>query len=191
MSQALLKLVEEFGESLISGNAALQESILQKLDLATSDYPLVEQSVFEDLLKLLKDERVQKGRNSASLFKYFEYNDDLLNPEQRNVLCETFKVIYPNYIDPSSLILMLELLVSMDVNELGLIAALTEYQQLNDSPANILLPYGLKYLYKHTSNPKIKYHCEKITEHLTKDKGEEVRKEAKRTIDFMQSWSKT
>jgi len=180
----LLNLVEEFRESLVSGDVSLQESIFQELDLVVSDYSSVAQNVFEALLQLLKDEAIQKSVDSARIFKFFEYNYDLLNSDQKRVLCETFETIYPHYIDPSSLILMLEQLVDIGENELHKIEVFAQYQQLNSSPAKVLLPYGLKYLYKHTKNPEILSRCKKITKYLTKDKDEDVRKEAARTIDY-------
>lgn len=180
----LLTLIEEFRKNIITGNVALQESIFLELDLVASDYPSIEQSVFEGLLTLLKDDAVQKSGDSAWLFKFFECNHDLLTHDQKRVLCETFEAIYPHYSDPASLILMLELLVDIGENKFHLIDTFSQYQKLKSSPAKTLLPCGLKYLYKHTKDPEMLRKCKQITTTLTRDNDENVRKEAEKVLNY-------
>jgi len=171
------KLASALHKAIVAENIAAQEDLYQRLDLEISDHLFCPEECFRALLDAIADDAIAKVNESSRLIKLFEYNLDILDSSQVSNLYQSLESAYPGFVDPASLILILELLVAgHDSQEsLDMLQRLTRKSKI---PARALLPYGLQYLCKISADGQIFEKVISSIQLLLKDPSKDVRNEA-------------
>lgn len=175
----LTQSIEALHKGIVENDGAAQQANFQAIDLALSDIGKVPENEFGALLQIMEDKSVLNSKSSASLFKLFEYNHDLLTDKQLALLWTALCKAFPALVDSASLILVAELVVSLGDPQ-RVFDTLKGFMRITSETARALLPYGFKVLAQTTIGTPIYDQCKTMIESMEKDASPIVRNEAAR-----------
>lgn len=176
----LTQSIEALHKGIVENDGAAQQEVFQAIDLALSDVGKVPDNEFGVLLQIMEDKSVLNSKNSASLFKLFEYNHDLLTDKQLVLLWAALCKAFPALVDSASLILVAELVVSLGDSPQRVFDTLKGFMRIANETARALLPYGFKVLAQTAIGTPIYDQCKTMIETMEKDASPIVRNEATR-----------
>ena len=139
------------------------------------------ETLFDDLVRLLKNPDFHSMQNSFHLVKVLEESVEYLSIEQKSALLKSLEEIYPKITDTASSLILSELVSGLfpDRRSLETLQRLTKIE--NDA-ARALIACGLEQFAKVSKDPELVDRAKRQLQAMELDPSEIVRSEARESL---------
>jgi len=186
------KLIEAVHQAVLKGDEGGLQKHTYDLDLYLMEVGYFPADLFHEFVQIIALPEFRAMEGSFALLKIIEYGFDYLNEEQKSALLEVFENSYASFADFTSCFLIAEIIAESYGGE----RALETFRRLKTSKADMprsMVPHGLEYLVKETSEPEIARQAFNELLQMKSDVSEDVRDEVDTSLAQLKKhgWPRT
>ncbi len=138
------KNIQIFDNAISIQNSKLTRKVSHEIIIGLVESGTFPDSLFDKLLSILKNETVQKWEYSYLILKVFEDGLEYLTETQKEHLIDFFVLIYGQFTESTSCLLIVEMIVDLYRNEKSL-NALKKIMGTNEDIPRSMIPEGFEY----------------------------------------------